>query len=52
MMTLAGTPDGKDEIDVDMVSAYLHLVISSEDNEKDDVEYMPVVANQREERSV
>lgn len=35
IMALAGTPDGKDEIDPDMASAYLRLVTNVGDNEKE-----------------
>lgn len=49
MMALAGTPDGKGEIDAELASAYLRLVTNSGNAEKDDPEYMPFITNQREQ---
>ena len=50
MMALAGSPDGKEEYDSEMVSSYLRL-ISDPSIANDSPEYMPKVSN-AEERKV
>ncbi len=47
-MALAGTPDGKQEYDPEMASAFLRLIASG--SNKDNPEYMPYVPKGREKR--
>lgn len=49
MMALAGTPDGKDETDSDMASAYLRLVSGSDKEGKINPEYMSLIAKYKPE---
>lgn len=47
MMAIAGTPDGKQNVDADMASAYLRLV-SGASNDGQDPEYMPQISSAQE----
>lgn len=49
MMALAGTPDGKQEIDREMGNAYLRLVDEEKKDEANSPEYMPFIPNKREQ---
>lgn len=53
IMSIAGTPDGKEEIDPDMAKAYLRLVnTTAVDTSQADPEYMPQAASQREKQMI
>lgn len=49
MMAVAGTPDGKSELDKEMASAYLRLV-SGASSQEQGPEYMPQVSNAQERK--
>lgn len=49
-MAVAGTPDGKDDFDKEMASAYLRLVSSDSSVAEQEPEYMPKVSNAQERR--
>lgn len=40
-MAMAGTPDGKQKYDAEMAAAYLRLIASAENSDKESVEYLP-----------
>ena len=50
LMAVAGTPDGKDDFDKEMASAYLRLVSSDSSVAEQEPEYMPKVSNAQERR--
>ncbi|NDV82527.1 chondroitinase [Bacteroides sp. 51] len=52
LMAVSGTPDGKKDIDPEMAGAYLRLMKGTSNATQSDPEYMPQVANQREEQMI
>ncbi|MDE6651109.1 MAG: chondroitinase, partial [Paramuribaculum sp.] len=46
-MALAGTPSGKDSVDLEMGNAYLRLVTEDKTNREDNPEYVPFVPSAR-----
>lgn len=47
-MAMAGTPDGKQKYDAEMAAAYLRLIASAENSDKESVEYLPKASIRQE----